>query len=210
MNDDFLLAPGALRQLIRVMEEHPEIGAIQGKILLMTGSMDNCGHKINEALVFTAITEPMHEVAFTSGCFSVYRMEAVKKINRHGGLLFEPDFFSYGDDNVLGLELWEAGYKCVCIDTFAGYHVGRASSKSKFQTYLSNRAWVALIVASDSRFRSLALHVVQRRDHRFDKAHCREGPHRIALCDKSLVGRAASWKEADHERRTYLSVLCSD
>lgn len=158
MNNDFLLAPGALRQLIRVMEEHPEIGAIQGKILFMEGSIDNCGHKINEALVFTAVTEPMHEVAYTSGCFSVYRMEAVKKINHHGGLLFEPDFFSYGDDNVLGLELWEAGYKCVCIDTLAGYHVGRASSKSEFQTYLSNRAWVALVVASDSRFRAILLH----------------------------------------------------
>jgi len=158
MNDDFLLAPGVLRQLFRVMEERPEIGAIQGKILSMTGSMDNCGHKISEALVFTAVTElnePVHEVAFTSGCFSVYRMEAVKKINHHGGLLFEPDFFSYGDDNVLGLELWEAGYKCVCVDTFAGYHVSRASSKSEFQTYLSNRAWVALVIASDSRFRAL-------------------------------------------------------
>jgi GT2 family glycosyltransferase len=158
MNNDFLLAPGALRQLIRVMEEHPEIGAIQGEILSMEGSIDNCGFKINEALAVTAVTEPLHEVSYTSGCFSVYRMEAVKKINRHGGLLFEPDFFSYGDDNVLGLELWEVGYKCVCIDTVAGYHVGRASSKSAFLTFLINRAWVALIVASDSRFRALLLY----------------------------------------------------
>ena len=158
MNNDFLLAPGALRQLIRVMEEHAEIGAIQGKILYMDGLMDNCGFMINEAIVTTPLTEPMHGVSYTSGCFSVYRMEAVKKINHHGGLLFEPDFFAYGDDKVLGLELWEAGYKCVCIDTVAGYHVGSRSSKAEFQFYLAERAWVALVVASDSRFRSLLLY----------------------------------------------------
>jgi len=157
MNNDFLLAPGALTQLIRVMEEHPDVGAVQGKIL-MDGPIYNCGFKVNEALIFTDVTEPLHEVSFTSGCFSVYRMEAVKKIKHHGGLLFEPDFFSYGDDNVLGLELWEAGYKCVCIDTLSGYHVVRASSNSEFQTYLSNRVWVALVVASDSRFRALLMY----------------------------------------------------
>jgi GT2 family glycosyltransferase len=158
MNNDFLLAQGALRRLIRVMEERPEIGAIQGKILSMEGAIDNCGFKINEAFGVTAVTEPLHEVSFTSGCFSVYRMEAVKRINHHGGLLFESDFFAYGDDLALGLELWEAGYKCVCIDTVAGYHVGRASSTSEFQTYLSNRAWLALVIASDSRFRALLIY----------------------------------------------------
>lgn len=159
MNNDFVLFPGVLEALVSILEKNPRIGAIQGQIL-GDNQRVNSGFHMNEILEGIPIRQkgPTHEVAYTSGSFSAYRREVVRRIEREG-LLFSPRTFAYLDDNFLGLKLWEAGYKCVCADIEAGYHksLGSFGGRLWFQFYLSNRAWLALLTASNSRYRVFEL-----------------------------------------------------
>jgi GT2 family glycosyltransferase len=156
MNNDFILEPNALEHLVSLLEKNPRVGAIQGEILWPDGRPQICGFQLNDVLDSHPISQRgvEREVVFTSGCFSVYRMGAIRKVERDG-LLFNPLIFCYCEDMVLGLKLWGAGYKCLCAALLAGYHVGSASFEGRiiFRNYLYYRAWLAWMIASNSRYR---------------------------------------------------------
>jgi len=160
MNNDFIAVRGALDQLISFLEDDPKIGAIHGKIVSLDAKRTDYGSRINEVLEDTAVRRNLNatDVTYTPGCFSAYKLEAIRKV-ANNGFLFMPALFSYGDDDFLGLKLWEAGYKCISVDIMTGYHKGLGSfaGKMAFQHYLSNRAWLALLAASNSRYRIFEL-----------------------------------------------------
>jgi GT2 family glycosyltransferase len=155
MNNDFVIVPGALGRLIEFLDKDQSIGAIQGKIVSLDGKVASYGHQMNELLEgITVRRRLVPDVVYTSGCFSAYRREAIRHIE-HNGNLFIPALFAYGDDDYLALRLWKAGYRSVCVDVLTGYHesLGSFQGKMAFQFYLRERAWLALLTASNSRYR---------------------------------------------------------
>jgi GT2 family glycosyltransferase len=159
MNNDFVAVPRSLELLIAFLKKDQSIGAIQGKIVSLDRKVANYGHLMNEVLEGEPVRHRRFgNVLYTAGCFSVYRVEATKRI-QHNGDLFISALFAYGDDDYVGMQLWKAGYRSVCVDVLTGYHedLGSYQGKKAFQFYLSNRAWLALLTASNSRYRIFEL-----------------------------------------------------
>jgi GT2 family glycosyltransferase len=160
MNNDFIQVAGALKQLVAVLESDPEIGAVQGTILSTDGYLDNCGFCKDELLQSwpARVSRTPHEVTYTAGCFSIYRMSAIARICGDGSL-FNTDLFAYDDDATIGMKLWNAGFKCICTGFVTGHHSGGASFRENtaFQDYLLDRAWLARLAASNSKYRVLGL-----------------------------------------------------
>jgi len=85
-------------------------------------------------------------------------VESVTK--RLGDKLFIDEFFAYGDDNVLGLMLWNCGYKLVSIPTIVASHARGLSfgrKRGSLVHYLIERMRYALSYITNSRYRKLLL-----------------------------------------------------
>jgi len=84
-------------------------------------------------------------VTYVDGSCALYRVESVTKCL--GDKLFIDEFFAYGDDNVLGLMLWNCGYKLVSIPTIVASHARGLSfgrKRGSLAHYLIERARYAL------------------------------------------------------------------
>jgi len=81
-----------------------------------------------------------------------------------GNKLFVEEFFGYGDDNVLGLILWNHGCKLISVPEAVAEHARGLTfgSQSYFSTYLSTRNRAALACITNTRYGILVLlHIVR-------------------------------------------------
>lgn len=101
-------------------------------------------------------------VTFVDGSCSLYNVKSVLKCL--GNKLFIDDFFAYGDDNVLGLMLWNCGYKLIGIPEIVASHVGGLTfgRESNLSTYLWERNRIALALTTNTRYRHfILLHILR-------------------------------------------------
>jgi GT2 family glycosyltransferase len=163
ISDDAVLSKGYLNDLVSALEGDAGIGAIQGIVATLDGRrIDSAGALIDKLMIphhiqrgEAAVAEgPPIQVSFVEGTCPVYRVVALRKIM--GPHLFYPaGFFQYLEDNLNGLLLWNAGYRCMTISKVVARHAREAGGGGLLRTYCLWRNRTALVKLTDSRLKLL-------------------------------------------------------
>lgn len=148
LNPDTELPPDALRDMVHLMDEHPEYGAAGPKLVLADGTLDwacrrsfpspevSIYHMSGLAKLFPknrrfarynmTYLDPDQgtEVDSVVGAFMMVRREAIQEV----GLLDET-FFMYGEDLDWAFRIKEKGWKIYYYPEVVVRHYKRASSK---------------------------------------------------------------------------------
>lgn len=166
LNNDAVPEPGSLRTLVEYLERDGRLGACQGMVVKYDDPsvVDTAGDFLDELLRPMALFEgrrgwPLSKpiyITYADGSYSVYRVEAVRRAVG-GERLFDDWAFAYFDDNVLGLRLWNAGYRVISVPVVAGRHRRSATFgwASPFQLYHAFKGKIALLRITNLRRRRL-------------------------------------------------------
>jgi GT2 family glycosyltransferase len=167
LNQDVILEPDYLKNLVEFLDTHPQAGSVTGKILRLkdnqkTKYVDTLGLEIgkNHRVVEIGAGEidegqfnTNKEVFGISGAIPIYRRNALKSVEIDQPF-FDEDFFSYKEDVDLAYRLKYAGWRAYYIASALAYHHRSASgseakttakiaknrgTKSNFTNYLSYR-----------------------------------------------------------------------
>ncbi|HEY9786896.1 MAG TPA: glycosyltransferase family 2 protein [Candidatus Obscuribacterales bacterium] len=157
LNNDTVVDPNWVAELVRAMHEHPEAGSAGCKMLayddhsLLDGAGDGyrrgglpgrIGHKERDTGRFNR----RRYLLGACGGAALYRRSLFVDIG-----LFDEDYFAYLEDVDLGLRAQSAGYKCIYVPTAIVYHLGcgttgsgysplvvRLSAKNNWNTIVKN------------------------------------------------------------------------
>jgi GT2 family glycosyltransferase len=157
LNNDTIVEPDWISEMVRAMREHPEIGSTGCKMLayddkeLLDGAGDGyrrgglpgrIGHREKDLGQFDA---PRYILGACGGA-AMYRRSMLDEIG-----LFDEDYFAYLEDVDLGLRAQNAGYKCWYVPSAIIYHLGcgttgsgwhpmvvRLSSQNNWNTMVKN------------------------------------------------------------------------
>jgi len=167
LNNDAVLLDHGLKTLVEYTESFERLGGLQGVVLKYgTRFIDTAGDFIDELICTYAfgryreypwvLRRPFY-ITYADGCCSLYKVNAILKCV--GEKLFIDEFFAYGDDNVLGLMLWNCGFSLVSVPEVVAYHARGLTFKRKggLGAYLSDRNRVALAFITNSRYRHVIL-----------------------------------------------------
>lgn len=166
LNNDAILFQEGLKTLVEYAENYYDVAGLQGVIFQhWTKLMHSAGCYLNE-LLLVHVLGAYHEypwilhkplyITYPSGCCALYRVEHVKRCL--GDKLFINEFFIFGDDDVLGLMMWNCGYKLISVPKPVASHVGGLTLWRKqpiFTRYLLERRRVALSIITNARYRQL-------------------------------------------------------
>lgn len=155
LNSDVEVTPGWWQPLLRFMEENPDVGAVQPKILSWRnrrmfeyagaagGYLDNLGYPYCRGRLFDRIEEDRGQyddapadICWASGACLMTRRELYLRL---GGL--DPKFFAHMEEIDLCCRMLNAGYRICTVPDAAVYHVGGASLQQgdPKKTYLNFR-----------------------------------------------------------------------
>lgn len=138
LNNDTVVEPGWLSEMIKVMAEMPEIGSTGCKMLayddrsLLDGAGDGyrrgglpgrIGHRERDLGQFD---EPRFILGACGGA-ALYRRSMLDEIG-----LFDEDYFAYLEDVDLGLRAQNAGFKCRYVPSAIIYHLGCGTTGSGY------------------------------------------------------------------------------
>lgn len=171
LNTDTVAERNFLEPLCRYLDEHPRVGAVQGKMLLPNfgNTLDVCGS------FFTAFGLPYHfgyykkdgpkyqrnfPVFSGKGACLMFRREIISRV---GGFLFDEDFFCYYEESDFCHRVWLAGDEVHFVASPPIQHLmgstsGGPQSGFVLQHYLRNMAFsLSSNLSSASRCRVLPL-----------------------------------------------------
>lgn len=138
LNNDTVVDPNWMSELIKAMREHPEAGSAGCKMLayddhaLLDGAGDGyrrgglpgrIGHKERDTGRFNR----QRYLLGACGGAALYRRELFADIG-----YFDEDYFAYLEDVDLGLRAQAAGYKCIYVPTSIVYHLGCGTTGSGY------------------------------------------------------------------------------
>lgn len=138
LNNDTVVEPDWISEMIRVLREHPEIGSTGCKMLayddhaLLDGAGDGyrrgglpgrIGHREKDHGQF----DQQRYILGPCGGAAVYRRSMLDDIG-----LFDDDYFAYLEDVDIGLRAQSAGYKCLYVPTAIMYHLGCGTTGSGY------------------------------------------------------------------------------
>jgi GT2 family glycosyltransferase len=150
LNQDVILKPTFLENLVLFMNQNPQAGAATGKILRLqedqkTNYIDTVGLKIfkNHRVIEIGAGEvdegqynEIEQVFGVSGAIPIYRRTALASV-ADNKQFFDEDFFSYKEDIDLAYRLRYAGWKAYKVPTAVAFHdrsvAGPIKEMSKFQ-----------------------------------------------------------------------------
>jgi len=154
LNNDTIANPEFLTVMVDYLQKHPEVGVVQGKMLLprFNNTLDVCGS------FATAVGLPYHYGYFKpdspayararpvfcgKGACLMFRREVAEK---SGGFLFDPDFFCYYEETDFCHRAWLAGYETHFVPSPPIQHfMGATSDRMKrgftLEHYLRNMAF---------------------------------------------------------------------
>jgi GT2 family glycosyltransferase len=153
ISNDFVVEQSSLMSLIKFLEEHNDVAGVQGKITTWGGDkIDNCGfyfdsmYRVYARYYGYPSTKDVEqaEISFVSGCYSAYKVEAIKKCGGLFGSILP--YFGYFDNADTCLRLWRMGYKIRYVPILAGRHKSGASFSSPLKNYLNGRNRVSSIL----------------------------------------------------------------
>jgi GT2 family glycosyltransferase len=152
LNNDLILEPSSLRELIDYMEGDDKIAAANGLIYLGDGGrIYSAGGYATDHWDFDdicrgatehecpGINKP-HYVTYADGAYMLVKAEAIRR-NCPDGKPFIDETFLYLDDNLLGVILWNRGYKVAYVPVKSGTHYASLTTgSSKTGLYYGKRA----------------------------------------------------------------------
>jgi GT2 family glycosyltransferase len=146
LNQDIILEPNFLEEIIKFLDNNKEVAAVTGKLLYWdftnnqkTDLLDSAGIKIfkNHRAIELGAGEmdleewnTSREVFGVSGAAPVYRRLALNDVAINGEF-FDEDFFSYKEDLDLAYRLRLAGFKAWFLPAARAYHDRSARSTAK-------------------------------------------------------------------------------
>jgi len=168
LNNDAIPYPSSLRTLIEIASSVPRVCGVQGAIELgSTDLLDNLGMFMDELLTvyyfmrlkrFEDLPRKCFAVTYVSGAYSVYRIDALKRIALRGGDIFPTHFFAYHDDDLLGLLAYANGMRMVSVPTRGAKHFTSLTFRATgLGTYIAPRAYLARAAIHRTRYRPIAL-----------------------------------------------------
>jgi len=145
INDDMCPAQDSLQRLIEFLEKlSNKVAGVQGIMLTWDGRYvqsyggyltDHGAHgSIGAYMPISELSRDKLKpipVGYLDGAYSIYRVEAIKKV----GGLFLPYFFMWGDDYELGIRLWRAGFMLLAVPIIVGRHFAGATSREEKGVY---------------------------------------------------------------------------
>lgn len=138
LNNDTIVDENWLSELVKALQEHPEIGSAGCKMLayddrtLLDGAGDGyrrgglpgrIGHRERD----TGRFDRQRYILGACGGAAIYRREIFEQIG-----LFDEDYFAYLEDVDFGLRAQSAGYKCLYIPSAIVYHLGCGTTGSGY------------------------------------------------------------------------------
>ena len=142
--DLILNLPGWL-ELLHIIQQHPQIGALQGKLWrfqtsLKKETIDSAGIILTQAgngrerganEMDKGQYDTAEDVAATTGAASFYRMEAMRDV-AFKSEFFDEDFFAYKDDVDLGWRLRRKGWEVKYLPIWSGRHARSLGRRGRF------------------------------------------------------------------------------
>lgn len=154
LNNDAVVEPTWLDELVRAMRSSPDVGSCTSKILSYYDHsvLDNAGHVVfgdgltrgrGRLEIDRGQFDREEEVFCFSGCAALLRRAMLDDVG-----MFDESFFAYCEDADLGLRARLRGWRCRYVPTAVAYHKFSASSDA-FSAFKAlhverNRLWLAL------------------------------------------------------------------
>jgi GT2 family glycosyltransferase len=136
LNNDTVVKPGFLTELVKVARSDPKIGIVGGKIYLYgTNMLDSAGSLFNNVAICTSRGnleedrgqyDAQEEVPMITACCCLIRKAVLEQT-----YLFDPDFFLYYEEFDLNIRVRELGYNVVYVPDSMIYHKYSQSVKSE-------------------------------------------------------------------------------
>ena len=145
VNQDAVCHKRWLLELLRVLEEHPDIVAVHGNVLTpWSTGFEALDREADPAVVQVAelnrfgfvayeerpATVGIIETIHVAGAAMMIRRRAVERF----GYLFDPDFFMYCEDTELALRIQNIGQRVALVPTAVVYHDLRPSTSLSWRT----------------------------------------------------------------------------
>jgi len=149
LNQDTVVKPDFLNEIMAVAETDPKIGAVQSKLLLYQdqGKINSLGNEIHYlGFAFAGGYQrpdqelAVREIAYPSGASVLLRVEALKQIG-----LFNAEFFMYHEDADLGWRLWLSGWKVMLAPNSVVYHKYEFSRSIKKYYYMERNRYLVTL-----------------------------------------------------------------
>jgi len=164
LNNDAVLLPGSVGDLMRSMLSDPGVGALNGMIMdYRSGGLSGVPSFLDELYGVVSPMqlkpeEPLMEVeeTYPMGAAALLRNDAVIEANGGRERIFDEEIFLYFDDSTLGLKLWNSGWRVFFHPTPLARHLGGGSSTTEFAAYYMLRGRAIMSVAAPTRYRALA------------------------------------------------------
>lgn len=166
LNNDAVPKQDSLRKLVDCMEKDETLGSAQGVILNYDeNSIDTAGdyldeffftHPLLEGKLPGSLSKPVY-ITSADGAYSIHRVQAIRKMKGQNNNLFDDFVFACLDDYMLGLELWNSGFKVRAFPLITAKH-RRGTSFNRvgaLRTYLTARNQIMLHEISNSRYKNL-------------------------------------------------------
>jgi len=162
LNNDAVLYTGAIRSMIKRMEEHRDVGAasgisirydrpvLDGSIWFVNEMYNSVGPPPEPFRGETHFSETVQTYPYGAGAF--IRRKALDLTNGEGKV-FDDELFMYADDVLLGFKMWNQGQKVMFYPVLCTKHKGGASSDSGFKAYHALRGRAAVSEALLTRWK---------------------------------------------------------
>jgi len=231
LNNDLILEPSSLRELIDYMEGDDKIAAVNG-LLYLGGTKRICsvGGYVTEHWYWgsicwggfehecPSINKP-HYVTYAEGAYMLVKAEIIRRVGPDGKPFIDETFL-YLDDTLLGLILWNKGYKVAYVPIKAGYHYHGLTTKPIVNYYVA-RASTAMVEILNTRFsRTKQFYLLRRKigykalcaiNDKYCKAY--DGFHDGKLLAKHIInklGHKLNIYKAPYAKLNYSEIILYD
>ncbi len=142
LNNDTIVNPEFLSELVRVAQDNPAAGMIAPTILnLSDNKVDRLGLIITKGgLAYNRIDTSDGPIFCPSGCCALYSRKLLEELHEKTDCFFDPDFFCYGEDFDLGFRAQLLGFTAVFAQKSVVHHIGSSSiTTPEFALYHCHR-----------------------------------------------------------------------
>src|SRR3989344_72944 len=128
LNTDTIVEGNLLKELIKVLYERKDTGAVQPKVLMYPdkNKIDSIGaFFLNNGLLyhFGYEKEVLDKVSFP-------------KYGNHRASIFDQDYFTAFEDTDLAMRIWLAGYRILYVPSAKTYHIGGGTVMKMIRSFI--------------------------------------------------------------------------
>ena len=145
VNDDIMISPLAIEELVSFLEQHPKVGAVQPKVRSSSekerfeyagaagGMLDICGYPFCRGRIFYSLENDNGQfdkparIFWASGAAFMARRTVIEDLG-----LFDASFELYHEETDLCWRLHLGGYDVAYVPSAVVYHQGSRASKKYF------------------------------------------------------------------------------